>query len=205
MAQEPGDATAELDHSTSGAPPANQVYYLKVGQGEWRGRFTFALTDWGAFRRDRIGLVNRFLALCFVATMRIAGWGAITSALRQVPDDGPAVRVRNHVRIHRFGVSLYVLDETYTLGADGSGVVVDARERFGPVPFLFRNRKHHTAQVFDGGMRAVYPLPLLGATWTAVYLVQADLRHIDSTLTSAWAEAHEQIGKVKEPTRPEGT
>jgi hypothetical protein len=188
-----------------GAPPANQVYYLRVGQGVWSGRFTFALTDRAAFHSDRIGLVNRFLALCFIVCMRLVGWGAITSALHQVHDGAPGVRVRNHVRIHRFGVTLYVLDETYTLSSDGTGVTVDASERFGPVPFLFRNRKHHTAQVLDGGMRAVYSLPLLGATWIADYHVRDGLRHIDSTLTSAWAEAHERIDKVKEPARPEGT
>jgi hypothetical protein len=54
-------------------------------------------------------------------------------------------------------------------------------------------------------MRAVYTLPLLGARWTAVYQVRPDLRHIDSTLTSAWAEAHERIDKIEEPARPEGT
>src|SRR5258708_2647719 len=192
MAQQPGDA-------------ANQVYYLSVGQGEWIGRFTFTITNWDAFHRDRIGVVNRFLALCFVVSMRIAGWGAITSALVRIHDGIPGIRVRNHVRIHRFGITLYVLNETYTLDADGRGVVVDASDRFGPLPFLFRNQKHHTAEVVDEGMRAVYTLPLLGAQWTAVYQVRPDRRHIDSMLTSRWAVAHERIDKVKEPTRHAGT
>jgi hypothetical protein len=192
MAQEPGET------------PANQVYYLSVGLGGWTGRFTFAITDWSAFRRDRIGLANRFLTLCFVASMRLAGWGAITSELERVDVGSPEIRVRNHVRIHRFGITLYMLAETYTLDADGAGVVVDASERFGPAPFLFRNRKHHTARVLEAGMRAVYSLPLLGATWTADYHVQPDLRHIESTLTSAWAQAHERIEKRKEPAPPEG-
>jgi hypothetical protein len=191
MAQQPGDT-------------ANQVYYLSVGQGEWIGRFTFTITNWDAFHRDRIGIVNRFLALCFVVSMRIAGWGAITSALARIHDGTPGIRVRNHVRLHRFGITLYVLNETYTLDADGRDVVVDASERFGPLPFLFRNHKRHTAEVLDGGMRAVYTLPLLGATWKAVYQVGPDRRHIDSMLTSEWAVAHERIDKVKEPTRHPG-
>ncbi len=179
--------------------PANQVYYLRIGVGEWGGRFTFRVTDWNAFRRDRVGAVDRFLCLWFVLVLTVVRWGAITSILRQVDDPGPETRVRNHVRIHRFGLSLYVLDETYTLDADGSGVAVDAHERFGPVPFLFRRDKQHTAVVLDRGMRAVYSLPLLGAWWTAVYQVLPDLEHIDSTLTTTWAEAHERISKLADP------
>jgi hypothetical protein len=186
----------ERAQPVSDALPANQVYYLRIGVGDWEGRFTFELVDRDAFWRDPIGLVNRTLSLWLIGTLKIIGWGAITSRLRRVEDSSPTIRVRNHVRIHRFGLTLYVLMETYTLNADGSDVTVDALERFGPVPFLFRDRKRHTAAVFDGGMRAVYTLPLLGAQWTAVYRVGADGRQIDSTLRSAWAEGHERISKV---------
>jgi hypothetical protein len=184
MAQEGGDMA-----------PANQVYYLDIGVGDWSGRFTFEITDWSAFRRADLGLVDRLLTLWLVGALRMVGWGAITSTLARLDHPGSQVRVRNHVRVHRFGVGLYVLEETYTLSEDGSGVAVDAHERFGPVPFLFRRHKRHTAMVLDDGMRAVYALPLLGAQWTAVYRVGPDRRHIDSTLRSAWAEAHERISK----------
>jgi hypothetical protein len=177
-------------------PSASRFYYLTVGVGDWSGRFTFELTDWRAFWRDHLGPVNRFLSLCMIASFRTLGWGAITSTLRRVDDGGGPVRVENHVRIHRVGLGLYVLAETYTLDADGRTVSVDARERFGPVPFLFRHRKRHTAEILDGGMRAVYPVPLLGALWTAEYEVHPDRRHIDSTLTCAWARAHERIAKL---------
>jgi hypothetical protein len=171
--------------------PANQAYYLDIGLGEWRGHFDFRLTDWAAYRRARLGALDRFLSLWMIGIFKLLPWAAITSRL--APEAGDGVRVRNHVRLHRLGLTLYVLDEVYTLDPDGSGVVVNALERFGPIPFLFRHRKRHTARVFDGGMRAVYSVPLLGDEWTADYLVHPDRLRIDSALTCAWAEAHERI------------
>jgi hypothetical protein len=184
------------DQHVSGTVPANQVYYLDVGQGDWQGRFTFRVIDWQAYRRVHMGPVDRFLSLWLIGATSLLGASTITSTLRQVESAAPGIRVGNHVRIHRFGITLYLLHETYTLGDDGSSVAVDAFERFGPVPFLFQNHKQHTAEVSDGGMRAVYTLPLLGSEWTATYEVQPDRRHIDSTLSCAWAEAHEIIHKV---------
>jgi hypothetical protein len=177
------------------APP-NQVYYLEVGVGDWAGRFTFRVTDRAAFHCDRLGPRNRLLSLWLAGTFRLIRWGAITSSLRRVEEAAPALVVGNRVRLHRFGLTLYLLRETYTLDPDGTDVVVEARERFGPLPFLFRDSKRHTARVVDGGMRAVYDLPLLGASWTAVYEVHLDRRHVDSTLTCAWGEAHERIAKA---------
>jgi hypothetical protein len=177
------------------APP-NQVYYLEVGVGDWDGRFTFRVTDRAAFRRDRLGPRNRLLSLWLAGTFRLIGWGAITSSLRRVEEAAPALVVGNRVRLHRFGVTLYLLRESYTLDPDGTDVLVVAHERFGPLPFLFRDSKRHTARVVDGGMRAVYDLPLLGASWRAVYEVHPDRGHVDSTLTCAWAEAHERIAKA---------
>src|SRR5205085_7558128 len=136
------------------------------GLGDWRGIFTFKLTDWDAFRRDRLGLVDRFIWLWLIGIFKLVGWAGIASSLRRL--DGPGVRVGNHLRIHRLGVTLYLLREVYTLDEDGTDAVVDAQERFGPIPFLFTNRKRHTARVLEGGMRADYSVPLLGARWDAV-------------------------------------
>jgi len=183
------------------ARPANQAYYLDVGLGEWRGVFTFTLTDWEAFWRDRLRPLDRFIWLWLIAIFKLVGWAGIVSRLERA--DGPGIRVHNRLRIHRLGLTLYRLEEVYTLDEDGTDVVVDARERFGPIPHLFTDRKRHTARITEGGMRAVYTLPLLGAEWTAVYRVQRDRRHVASTLTCAWARAYERIGRRSARVREE--
>jgi hypothetical protein len=60
------------------------------------------------------------------------------------------------VRIHKRALTLYVLDEVYTLDPDGRRVAVDARERFGPLPFLFRNAKRHPAEIDEEGLPSAY-------------------------------------------------
>ena len=70
-----------------------------------------------------------------------------------------------------------------------------AHERFGPVPFLFRNEKRHPAVIHADGMSSTYYIPLLGADWVASYTVHADRRHIDGVLTCVWAQATETIHK----------
>src|SRR5689334_2051738 len=98
--------------------PANIVYYCRIGVGRWIGDFDFRLTDWSHFRADAIGFKNRFLALGLIAIFRIFRSAPISSTLTREPDSQPTV-VDNLVRIYKFGVTLYLLHEHYTLAPDG--------------------------------------------------------------------------------------
>jgi hypothetical protein len=197
-----GALTAGRDPFDSRAVPEesaladNQVYYFEVGQGTWRGTFAFRVTSWAGFRRDRIGLVNRFLAVSMALFQKLLPKATIDSRIQSDPAEGVA---RNEVRIHRLGLTLYLLNEEYTLNADGSDVAVHARERFGPIPFLFRNEKRHPAVIHAGGLSSTYSMPLLGTAWTADYTVREDRRHIGGLLRCAWAEAIESMDKVQGP------
>jgi hypothetical protein len=113
------------------------------------------------------------------------------------PDEGEAGVARNHVRIHRFRLTLYQLDESDTLNANGSDVAVHARERFGPIPLMLRNEKRHPAVIHDGGFSSTYYMPLLGTSWTANYSVAPDRRLIKGRLACAWAEAVESMAKIE--------
>ena len=105
------------------------------------------------------------------------------------------------LHITKLGLTLYLLSEQYVLNRDGRQVQVIAKERFGPISFLFKNRKTHTAEILDSGMRAVYYLPLLGAQWIAEYKVRADRMRIDSTMRCSWGEAHETIDRTESIAR----
>jgi hypothetical protein len=178
-----------------GAEPANMIYYCRIGVGEWLGEFDFRLTDWRRFRADAIGFKNRTLALFLFVMFRIFRSAPISSKLARERDSQPTV-VDNLVRIYKLGVTVYLLRERYTLAADGRNVHVDANERFGPIPFLFNNHKSHPAEILDSGQKAIYYIPLLGTSWTGVYEVDDDERHIRSTLSCEWAIGHEIIHKV---------
>ncbi len=180
-----------------GAEPANIRYYCRIGVGDWLGDFDFRLTDWRRFRADAIGIKNRILALFLFAMFRIFRSAPISSKLAREHDSTPIV-VDNLVRIYKLGVTVYLLRERYTLAPDGRNVHVDANERFGPFPFLFNNHKSHPAEILDSGQKAIYYIPLLGTSWTGVYEVGDDERHIHSTLSCEWAVGHEIIHKVSD-------
>src|SRR5919204_408063 len=97
-----------------------------------------------------------------VGLLDLFGPAPIVSRLEGDPAAGDAGTVWNSVRIRQLGMTVYALNERYVLDRNGHGVRVVADERFGPIPFLFRDHKEHTARIDDGGMRAVYDLPLLG-------------------------------------------
>jgi hypothetical protein len=180
------------------APPLldSQAYYSRIGRGRWRGAFAFRITDRDAFRAASLTLKDRLLATAMAFTQRLTGDARIDSDVWARPDGGAAGLAGNTVRISRFGITLYLLRETYTLAANGTDVAVHAHERFGPIPFLLRNEKRHPAAIHADGMSSTYYIPLLGADWIANYTVHPDRTHIDGLLSCPWAQATETIHKL---------
>jgi hypothetical protein len=174
----------------------NQTYYFSIGQGTWRGHFSFELTDRAALKRSGIGLKHRLLARGMGVMQGLAGNSRLDSKIWSSPDEGEFGVARNIVRISRFGITLYLLREQYTLDPDGTTVVVNARERFGPVPFFLRNSKEHPAEIHADGMSSTYYMPLLGDDWTADYTVDSARRDISGVLRCPWARCTERMAKL---------
>jgi len=177
------------------SPCANATYY-DIGLGVWQGTFDFTVTEWKQLWSSDIGIKNKFLVVAMFLVTRVLGKGRIWSRLTQLPDlDGASV-VGNEVRITKFGITLYVLNERYLLHGDCRQVTVQSRERFGPVPFLFNVSKEHPAEILDHGRRAIYYIPLLGADWIGDYRVSDNRNQIRSVLSCQWGEAVEAIERV---------
>ena len=174
----------------------SQTYYVRIGRGHWRGTFGFRITDRTTFRNASLTLKERLLARGMELMHRLTGDARIDSDVWARPEEGVAGVAGNTVRISRFGITFYLLRETYTLDPNGSDVAVHAHERFGPIPFLLRNEKRHAAAIHADGMSSTYYIPLLGADWIASYTVHVDRTHIDGLLTCAWAQATETIQKL---------
>jgi hypothetical protein len=171
----------------------SQTYYFAVGEGRWRGTFDFTITDRDGFKAAPLSFKNRLMLKGMVRMTP----GRIDSDLSGERDMGVAGFMSNTVRISKFGLTLYLLRENYTLDSNGSDVMVQCRERFGPIPFLFRNTKHHPAEIHQDGMSSTYWIPLIGADWVARYTVSEDRTHIDGHLTCPFAEARETIDKIQ--------
>jgi hypothetical protein len=109
----------------------SQTYYFRIGRGHWRGAFGFRIVDRAAFRAARLTLKQRLLARGMALVHRLTGDSRIDSDVWARPEDGVAGVAGNTVRISRFGITLYLLRETYTLAENGTDVAVHAHERSG--------------------------------------------------------------------------
>jgi hypothetical protein len=175
---------------------ANQVYYDEIGVGRWTGRFGFSITSWRTFWRAPLGLKNRLLILSIGAVQKLPGTSTIASTITLGEREGTLGIANNVIRITRYGMTLYLVTEVYTLEQDGHGVSVYASERFGPIPFLFRVEKTYRAEIHDPGTSSTYWMPLLGTDWVASYHVHDDRRHVDGRVVCDWGFATETIEKV---------
>lgn len=174
----------------------SHVYYFEVGTGDWTGDFRLRVTDWRKLWGASIGLKNLFLVVGMHLTLTLFGKARVVSTVTAMPDEGPAGVATNLVRITKLSMTLYLLRERYELDPDGIHVNVVSRERFGPLPFLFNVSKEAPARVKEGGMGAVYEIPLLGDEWVGDYTVRRDRDHIDARLECPWSLAEETIARA---------
>lgn len=174
----------------------NRNYYFHIGAGDWSGHFTFRLTSFRAFLRERLSLKDRFLAFGLTVAMGLVRRARIDSALRSFPEQAANGIAYNLVKISALGITLYILRETYTMLADGTGVFIQSNRRFGPLPFLFNSKMRYNATVDEGGTHTVYYLPLLGTDWIGDHHVSQDQRALDSVLTCSWGHAEEHVRKI---------
>ena len=127
---------------------------------------------------------------------KLFGKSKINSEILIYPAKAEFGTAKNVVRIHRFGLTLYLLEEEYFLNRNGKDVKVVAEDRFGPIPFLFTKKKEYPAEIYEGGLRSTYWMPLLGTEWLCQYIVQEGSNNIEGKLTCDWAESSEIIHRV---------
>jgi hypothetical protein len=179
-----------------GTKAPSHTYYFDIGAGVWLGRFTFDVTSWQRLMRSDIGKVNQLLVVMMHTVQLLTGAAKLDSTVVAKPDEGDFGQADNVVKLSKFGVTLYLLKETYVLDRDGSAVTVHAAERFGPVPRILSRSFTYPAEIRDEGMASTYHMPLLGAPWTATYQVAADRRHLSGELVCEWARATENASRV---------
>lgn len=174
----------------------NEIYYFEIGRGEWTGDFLFDVTNWNQFWKAKISLKHRLLTLAMALTTRLFKRAVFHSRITASPTAGEAGIASNSIRLYRFGITLFSSSEDYVLDRDGSGVSVKAQERFGPVPFLFREYVEYPATIHEGGMSSTYYLPMLDSQWIARYQVRADRNRVHGVLECAWGRAEEIMNRI---------
>ncbi|MEV5969756.1 hypothetical protein [Streptomyces sp. NPDC051921] len=177
----------------------NHVYYFDIGTGVWRGKATFRVTSWPRLMRSRIGLTNKLLATVMHVVELLTGAPEQESTIVAKPEEGEFGVADNVVKISKFGMSLYLLEEQYVLDSNGTGVVVHGKERLGPVPGVLTRTFTYSAEIRDEGMAATYRMPLLGSPWIANYQVATDRQSLFAELLCDWGRVTEETRRVGAP------
>jgi hypothetical protein len=186
------------DQSKTQQPAPSHIYYFSIGNGTWRGKFTFRVQSWRSACQERIGLKNGALAASLVLMQGLLGPASLLSKITARPQSGKFGKAENLVVLTKLGVTLYRLNEVYVLDPDGTTVSVLANERFGPVPVphILTRTFEYPAKIHDDGLSSTYNMPLLGSPWILSYQVSDDHNGLDGKLTCAWAEATEKARRV---------
>lgn len=181
------------------ASAPNHVYYFDIGTGTWHGKATFRVASWRRLMHSRIGLTNKLLATAMHTIELLTGAPRQESTIVAKPNEGEFGQADNVVKISKFGVTLYLLEEQYVLDSNGTGVTVHGKERLGPVPGLLTRTFIYTAEVRDEGMAATYHMPLLATPWIGNYQVSADRQSIFAELVCDWGRATEETRRIGAP------
>lgn len=174
----------------------NQVHYLELAPGTWRGRMDFEVTDWRAFLKSGVGVVYSMLVVGLFAVVTLLGRARFEAEMAGYPDRGEAGVATSEIRISKFGVPLYRVRDEYTLDPDCTHVAVQYRERFGPVPGLFVVEDEYPAEVRDGGLRTIHRKSMMGDGWVGRYEMHPDGDHLDAELVSDWGRVRETVDRV---------
>ena len=173
----------------------NQIYYFEVGRGNWHGRYSFVIRSWKGFRKSTMPLKYKILVLMMNMVNRVFGNSNIRSTITASPGMEISGIANNDYRVRKFGFTLFYSNEDYILDANGTDVVVRPRERFGPIPFLFRETDSYTARIHSLGMSSTYYIRLLGDDWIGNYQVAEGKRHVKGILDNGWATVVELLDK----------
>jgi hypothetical protein len=173
----------------------NQIYYFEVGRGQWRGKYYFVIDSWKGFRKSPMPFKYKLLVIMMHFVSKIFGHSAIRSLITATPEMQEKGVANNNYRVSKFGITLFFSNEDYLLDANGSDVMVKPNERFGPIPFLFREHDPYRAVIHDQGISSTYYIILLSDHWIGQYQVSPDKRHVVGILKNGWATVTELLDK----------
>jgi hypothetical protein len=183
----------ECVEAAAGGRLPNQVYYFDVAAGTWEGEFEFEIRSARGFQAAPGRPLFKFLGWTLEWAQRLMGPGVIYSDISPYPNEGDAGVSRSKVQIRKWGIVLYHMTGEYVLNKDGTNVDITLKERFGPIPLLFRNTKGAHACINPDGMGGRYKMTLLGDEWEGTYHTWPSRTRVRAVYESSWGWARETI------------
>jgi len=185
-----GEGSLTTSHD-KGTPP-NETYYYVIRPGTWRGSFYFKITSWKRLWSSNMSFKNKLFGTLISFIQNLMGGVFITSDMIQHREEG---YVSNDVRIFKGWITILHIVEICKLSSNGSGVKVCADVSPGPIPILFKEHDVYRASVYDGGMKSLSHVRLMGARFLGSFSVHADRGGVDMELINDWSHSTGSLQK----------
>lgn len=151
--------------------PPHRAYYRSVA-GQWRGSVDLAITDWAAFRRSGISIVDRLRLVSMLATARLLGPCRLDTSVDASRAD------RDHIvhttRVSKWGMTLLQSVEHIALAPGGRDATMRVEMRLAPTLWRTRVETDTPVTVDAAGSGASYRF-----TWFGTEMRQEALRSDD--------------------------
>jgi hypothetical protein len=154
----------------------NRAYYRAVA-GRWSGALDLAITDWPAFRRSPLSLMDRGRLLSLLLAARLFGPFRLETGVDASAAGGGAIV--HTTRVAKWGITFMRSVERIALSADGRSAAMRIEMRVAPTLWKARVESDTPVAIDAAGRRASYRF-----TWFGVPLQQEAARNADGTVVT---------------------
>lgn len=170
--------------------PPNRSYYRAVA-GRWRGDLALTITDWDAFSRSGMSLMDRLLVRSLVVAMRLFGPFRLETS---VDASAPGVVVHT-TRVAKWGITMMRSLEHIALAADGRAARMRIEMR-API-FSPARVEDDTPVVIDAaGLRASYRFSWFGAPMRQEAERNAEGTVVTLLQTTSFSRSEQRLQRV---------
>ncbi len=191
---EEGEETILSPEELKKAP--NHIYYFKNAAGSWKGSLDFRIKSWSKMLGSSIGMRNKILIAKLRIFQSLFGKPTMESVITTFANDGKAGTAKIDLRIYKGWLKLATSNEEHILAPNGKGATINAKVRFGLLPFLFNEHDVFPATFYDGGSKGIYQIDLLGGQFIGNYEFSEDGRNWNRVVENDWCKAVENLIKA---------
>jgi hypothetical protein len=191
---EKGEETILSPEELKNAP--NYIYYFKYAEGRWKGKLNLKIKSWSQMFGASIGFKNMVLLSKLRIFQVLFGKPTSLSTITIFPNEGKAGIARCDIKIHKGWLTLAVSKEEHILAPDGKRATVDAKVRFGFLPFLFNEQDVYPMTIYDKGTKGIGEIDLLGGKFTGNYSFGMQGKEGNRIIENEWLVAEVVMSKL---------
>lgn len=178
---------------------ASHRYYL-ANHGLWRGAFDFRVTDWGAFWRARVSLMDRLRVLSMWFLPKLIGAFRMETLLDYRSFGPTENKVLHETRVVKWGMVMMDSHEVFQLDEDGTRVHITGKQWIWPNMWWPKPLEGSSATIDEAAEVGRYTFSWFGGKLRQ----QVEITDAGVTVTQQmdWFEGVQRLERYSETTPP---